>query len=147
MIVLLPVLVQAACGEKEQRPAPAQVRSSVPERTFGENAFVMVRRSPDRKQTVFEGGSYFQIDEKGRMMSPGGVVVVVDKAGMEFGGTTYALGSVLLVGEKDGELTYRKPGPGDRIVLKQPVTVFGKTYPAGRVPLPPSGNLEPPNSR
>ena len=89
---------------------------------------------------VLEGYTEF-VESKSKAFSPHAVLVVGVAEGATLGGQKFDLGTIVVVDGDESKPVYRVATPSDRIALKTGVTVFDKSYPAGRFRVPPSGRL------
>jgi hypothetical protein len=107
---------------------------------FGKS-FVVLKNGPKGPGSyAFEG--YWSIRaSRPLIFSPGGVLIIGERNGIELAGKRYVFGLVVVVEGTEQEPAYRVARPADRIVLTEAVTVFGKQYDPGRFVVPPSGSL------
>jgi hypothetical protein len=81
------------------------------------------------------GGNAFEV----RM--PGALLIVDVADGADLGGTRFERGAMVVVGTISGRLVYRRARPNDKVVLSQPNVILGRSFPAGSISVPRSGNL------
>ena len=127
---------KAASSPKPGQPPPV---SGEP-RQFG-TSFVELQNDPHAPGAYILRGYWRERNGRPAIFSPGAVLIIAEKNGLELGGTRYDFRSVVVVEGTEQKPVFRVARSTDKIVLGSTVTVFGQPYAAGPFAVPATGRL------
>ncbi len=110
---------------------------------FGSPFGVVTKSVSGEISTTFAPGAPIEFlgGQSYRIRMPGALLIVDVADGADLGGTRFERGAMVVVGTISGRLVYRRARPNDKVVLSQPNVILGRSFPAGPISVPRSGNL------
>lgn len=118
----------SGCGSKDAGPS------------FGQS-FNVIKGVSGNSYRLDGYSSY--VESRSGAFAPDAVLIVGVKEGVDFDGTHFDLGAIILVEGPSTAPTSRLATPDDYIVATRDVTVFGRKYKKGRFTVPTGGKLIP----